>query len=82
MDKARANVYIHQNNIDTSCCDASLLQVKCKRYWPEKTDTTETIGSKFEITVTSFVPYAEYQIRKMQLRSVSFYSYLEPELPW
>ena len=67
---------------DTSCCDASLLQVKCKRYWPEKTDTTETIGSKFEITVTSFVPYAEYQIRKMQLRSVSRYSYLEPEVPW
>ena len=71
--------------IDTSCCDASLLQVKCKRYWPEKTDTTETIRSKFEITVTSFVPYAEYQIRKMQLKSVSSYSYLEPlpsELPW
>ena len=82
MDKARANVYIHQNHIDTSCCDASLLQVKFKRYWPEKTDTTETIGSKFEITVTSFVPYAEYHIRKMQLRSVSCYSYLEPELPW
>ena len=82
MDKARANLYTHQIIIDTSCCDASLLQVKCKRYWPEKTDATERIGSKFEITVTSFVPYAECQIRKMQLKTVSSYSYLEPELPW
>ena len=32
-----------------------MLQVKCKRYWPEKTDATETIGSKFEITVTCLV---------------------------
>ena len=43
----------------------------CQQYWPAQTNVTETIGSKFDITVTSFLPSAEYQIRKMQLRSVS-----------
>ena len=43
----------------------------CQQYWPAQTNVTETIGSKFNITVTSFLPSAEYQIRKMQLRLVN-----------
>ena len=48
-----------------------LLQKMCQQYWPAQTNVTETIGSKFNITVTLFLPSAEYQIRKMQLRLVS-----------
>ena len=46
-------------------------QEKCEQYWPEQTNVTETKGTKFNITVTSFVPSAEYQTRKIHLRSVS-----------
>ena len=58
-----------------SCIDVlnvSLLQEKCQQYWPGHINITETKGPNLYITVTSFVPYAEYQIRKIQLRSVSF----------
>ncbi|CAI8002626.1 Receptor-type tyrosine-protein phosphatase F [Geodia barretti] len=43
---------------------------KCMQYWPDQTNTSVTRG-KFDITVTSLVPSAEYQIRKMQLKSKS-----------
>jgi protein tyrosine phosphatase len=43
---------------------------KCEQYWPQQTNSTETRG-EFHITVTSFVPSAEYQIRKIHLQSVS-----------
>ena len=58
-----------------SCSDVlyvSLLQEKCQQYWPGHINITETKGPNFYITVTSFVPYAEYQIRKIQLKTVSF----------
>ena len=42
------------------------------QYWPDQTNTSVTRG-KFDITVTSLVPSAEYQIRKIQLKSVSLY---------
>ena len=57
-----------------SCNDVlyvSLLQEKCQQYWPGHINITETKGPNLFITVTSFVPYAEYQIRKIQLRRVS-----------
>ena len=57
-----------------SCNDVlyvSLLQEKCQQYWPGHINITETKGPNLYITVTSFVPYAEYQIRKIQLRKVS-----------
>ncbi|CAI8049659.1 Tyrosine-protein phosphatase Lar-like [Geodia barretti] len=38
------------------------------QYWPDQTNTSVTRG-KFDITVTSLVPSAEYQIRKIQLKS-------------
>ena len=41
------------------------------QYWPEHINVTETKGSKFKVTVTSFVPSAEYQIRKVHLTPVS-----------
>ena len=50
----------------------SLLQEKCQQYWPGHINITETKGPNLYITVTSFVPYAEYQIRKIQIRTVSF----------
>ncbi|CAI8048070.1 Receptor-type tyrosine-protein phosphatase S [Geodia barretti] len=43
---------------------------KCEQYWPQQTNSTETRG-KFHITVTSFVPSAEYQIRKIHLQSTA-----------
>ena len=50
----------------------SLLQEKCQQYWPGHINITEKKGPNLYITVTSFVPYAEFQIRNIQLRSVSF----------
>ena len=50
--------------------DSPNFQHKCQQYWPSQMHTTEIQG-KFNITVTSFVPCAEYQVRKMQLKSVS-----------
>ena len=47
------------------------IQKKCEQYWPEQINVTETKGSKFKVTVTSFVPSAEYQIRKIHLTPVS-----------
>ena len=48
-----------------------LTQVKCEQYWPDQLNTAVTKGSKFTVTVTSFVPSAEYQVRKLVLKSVS-----------
>ena len=47
-------------------------QEKYEQYWPDKVNKTTTIGSdsEFTLTVTSFIPSAEYQIRKIQLKSV------------
>ncbi|CAI8006032.1 Receptor-type tyrosine-protein phosphatase eta, partial [Geodia barretti] len=41
----------------THCVESA--RVKCQQYWPGQTNTTEAIGSKFGVTVTSFLPYAE-----------------------
>ena len=46
------------------------LQEKCEQYWPEKVNSSFTIGSDLIVTVVLYVPSAEYQIRKMQLKSV------------
>ena len=53
-------------------CNDDYPQEKCEQYWPDKVNKTTTIGSdsEFTLTVTSFVPSAEYQIRKIQLKSV------------
>ena len=46
-------------------------QVKCEQYWPDQLNATNTIGSNFTVTLTSFVPSAEYQVRKLVVKSVS-----------
>ena len=46
------------------------LQEKCEQYWPDKVNSSFTIGSDLIVTVVLYVPSAEYQIRKMQLKSV------------
>ena len=50
------------------------LQEKCEQYWPDQLNTTVNKGSKFTVTLTSYVPSAEYQIRKLQLKSVRLYT--------
>ena len=46
------------------------LQEKCEQYWPDKVNSSFTIGSDLIVTVVLYVPSAEYQIRKIQLKSV------------
>ena len=46
------------------------LQEKCERYWPDQVNTSIKIGSEFTVSVVLYVPSAEYQIRKIQLKSV------------
>ena len=50
----------------------SYWQKEISTYAHERVNITETKGPNLYITVTSFVPYAEYQIRKILLRAVSF----------
>ena len=45
------------------------LQVKCEQYWSDQLERTMTRG-KFSVTLKSFVPSAEYQIRQLQLTCV------------
>jgi hypothetical protein len=42
---------------------------KCEQYWSDQMDTPMT-KENYCITLKSFVPYAEYQIRKFQLKAV------------
>ena len=46
------------------------LQEKCEHYWPNQVNTSIKIGSEFTVTVVLYVPSAEYQIRKIRLKSV------------
>ena len=46
------------------------VKEKCIQYWPDALHTTVDQGSKFTVTLTSVVPSAEYQIRKLLLKSV------------
>ena len=46
-----------------------ILQKKCEKYWPDELHSTVTKGS-FTVTPTSFVPSAEYEIRKLTLSLV------------
>ena len=46
------------------------LQEKCEHYWPDQVNTSIKIGSEFTVTLVLYVPSAEYQIRKIQLKSV------------
>ena len=48
----------------------SCLQEKCEHYWPNHMNTSMKIGSEYTVTVVLYVPSAEYQIRKIQLKSV------------
>ena len=41
------------------------------KYWPDDVHTTLNVGSRFTVTLTSTIPSAEYQIRKLQVNSVS-----------
>ena len=41
------------------------------KYWPDQVHTTLNFGSMFTVTLTSAIPSAEYQIRKLQVNSVS-----------
>ena len=41
------------------------------KYWPDDVHTTLNGGSKFTVTLTSTIPSAEYQISKLQVKSVS-----------
>ena len=41
------------------------------KYWPDDVHTTLNVGSRFTVTLTSTIPSAEYQISKLQVKSVS-----------
>ena len=47
------------------------LQKKCEQYWPENIDETLTPGLNLSVTLTSILPYAEYEVRKFTVKDVS-----------
>jgi len=47
-----------------------LIQVKCEQYWPENINATLNPGYNLSVTLTSSLPFAEYEIRKLVLKDV------------
>ena len=41
------------------------------QYWPEELQDSVTFGEKFEVTLSSSLPFAEYEIREFILQNVS-----------
>ena len=46
------------------------MQKKCEQYWPEKVNATLNPGYNLSVTLTSSLPFAEYEIRKLVLKDV------------
>jgi len=42
----------------------------CEQYWPEKVNATLNLGYNLSVTLTSSLPFAEYEIRKLVLIDV------------
>ena len=42
----------------------------CEQYWPEKVNATLNLGYNLSVTLTSSLPFAEYEIRKLVLKDV------------
>ena len=48
-----------------------LMKKKCEQYWPDEVDGTVKPGYNLSVTMTSFLPFAEYVIRKLLVKNVS-----------
>ena len=64
-------MYTIMHEISFSSCAYLYIQAKCMNYWPDDVHTTLNVGSRFTVTLTSVIPSAEYQISKLQVKSVS-----------
>ena len=49
----------------------NVWQEKCSEYWPKALHDRITPGGRLSVTLTSTIPYAEFQIRKFIVKSVS-----------
>jgi len=47
-------------------------KIKCKQYWPENISATLNPGYNLSVTLTSSIPFAEYEIRKLVLKDTSY----------
>ena len=47
------------------------MKKKCEQYWPDEVDGTVKPGCNLSVTMTSFLPFAEYVIRKLLVKDVS-----------
>ena len=49
----------------------SAITGECTQYWPERLHETTTLGNGYTVTLSSSLPFAEYEIRKFKVQSVS-----------
>ena len=66
-------------NIASSVVQSSTTaQAKCAQYWPEKVHGSITAGSQFTVTLSSSLPFVEYEIKKFKVQCVSTNSSILP----
>lgn len=48
------------------------MQKKCEQYWPDIVgQTVEPPDTTLEVTLTELMPFADYEIRKFEVKDVS-----------
>ena len=48
-------------------------QEKCAQYWPETLNETITPGDRISVTLLTSTPYAEYSIKKFEVKHVNIF---------
>ena len=56
----------------------SLAQKKCEQYWPETVNGIEEVGYNLSVTLTSLLPFTEYEIRTLTVKDVRMESTTVP----
>ena len=68
-ERGKVNYCMKHTIISFKC--SKLLQNKCFQYWPETLHGNITPGNVLKITFSSSTPYAEYEVRKFRVKTVS-----------
>ena len=61
----------HNTNCIHNIFQCMATQEKCAMYWPESVNTSITTADMLKVTLSSSMPFAEYEIREFKVRSVS-----------
>ena len=68
MGKVSHNIFINHLNPHPPPT-IPLLQQKCLQYWPDRINDSIS-GDSFTTTLTSVLTFADYQIRKLEIKNV------------